>query len=58
MGIRKSLATNNLQKAVKGREVLKQKRERGEIRVNLHYNAAGEPLQRIIERNVKMLVAK
>jgi len=58
MGIRKRLATNNLQKEVKGCEILKQKRERGEIRVNLHYNVAGEPLQRIIERNVKMLMVK
>jgi len=56
MGIRKCIVTNNLQEIEKGREFLKRDRKTKDIRVNLHFDSAGEPLQKIIERNVRIVI--
>jgi len=37
---------------------MKNNKKSKQIKLNLHFNSKGEPLQRIIERNLQMLAAK
>jgi len=48
---------NKLQKAG-GHIIMDVKKKKGEIKVNVHFNDKGEPLQGIIERNLKTLAAR
>ena len=52
MSIRNHTNANNLQQPKKGCVVVKIKKQIPEIKVNLHFNAKGETLQKIIEKNV------
>jgi len=49
---------NTLKQVNKGRDLLKSAESNRKIKVNLHYNTSGEPLQQIIERNIRGLTVK
>jgi hypothetical protein len=58
MSIRDCLPGNNLQQKAKGCVVVNSKKRSREIKVNLYFNDGGESLQRIIERNLRILAGK
>ena len=55
MSIRYCVDVNNLQQMNRGRVAMKERGRKREIKVNLYFNSKGEPLEKIIERNLKGL---